>query len=70
MGTPDWMAIANACPIPMEALPTSGTSDEQAQFLPDYLAGVRESKDYDCYTCVERVLAMLEEAAASPVMEA
>jgi hypothetical protein len=66
----EWTAIANACPISVEELPIAGTPEEQAQFLRDYLARVRDRDDYECYACIERVLTKLESAETSPFMDA
>ncbi len=66
----EWTAITDACPISVEELPITGTPDEQAQFLRDYLAHVRDSEDYECYACIERVLTKLEAAETSPFMDA
>jgi hypothetical protein len=64
------MAIAGACPISVEELPLTGTPEEQARFLRDYLARVRDGEDYECYACIERVLTKLEAAETSPFMDA
>jgi hypothetical protein len=70
MVTHDLIAITSACPISVEELPITGTPDEQAQFLREYLAHARASGDYECYECVEHILTKLEAAETSPFMDA
>jgi hypothetical protein len=66
----DWETLTTVCDITIPELPTDKSPEEQLQFLRDYLARVRESTRYECYTYVERKVAELEEAANSPFMDA
>jgi hypothetical protein len=70
MNTTDWATLAKACPITPEALPLSRTPEEQLRFLREYLERARATGDYECYECVEHIVARLEVAAESPFMDA
>jgi hypothetical protein len=66
----DWESLAAVCDITMPELPLDKPPEEQLAFLRAYLARVRQSTRYDCYTYVERKVADLEAAAVSPFMDA
>jgi hypothetical protein len=66
----DWESLAAVCDITMPELPLDKSPEEQLAFLREYLARVRQSTRYDCYTYVERKVADLEAAAGSPFMDA
>src|SRR5260221_3264987 len=66
----DWESLAAVCDLTMPELPLDKSPEEQLAFLREYLARVRQSTRYDCYTYVERKVADLEAAASSPFMDA
>ena len=66
----DWESLAALCDLTMPELPLDKPPEEQLAFLRVYLARVRQSTRYDCYTYVERKVADLEAAAVSPFMDA
>ena len=66
----DWETLTTVCDITIPDLPIDQPPEEQLRFLRDYLARVRESTRYECYTYVERKVAELEAAVESPFMDA
>ncbi len=66
----DWETLTTVCDITIPELPVDKPLEEQLRFLRDYLARVRESTRYECYTYVERKVTALEAAVESPFMEA
>ena len=65
----DWQTLTTVCDITLPELPTDKPPEEQLRFLRDYLARVRASTRYECYTYVERKVAELEAAVDSPFMD-
>lgn len=65
----DWQTLTAVCDITLPELPTDKAPEEQLQFLRDYLARVRASTRYECYTYVERKVVELEAAIDSPFMD-
>ena len=70
MDEKDWETLTSVCDITIPELPIDKSPEEQLHFLRDYLARVRESTRYECYTYVERKVAELEAADDSPFMDA
>src|SRR5260221_9075871 len=66
----DWETLTLVCDITIPELPLDKSPEGQLRFLRDYLARVRESTRYECYTYVERKVAELEAAGDSPFMGA
>jgi len=65
----DWQTLTTVCDITLPELPTDKLPEEQLRFLRGYLARVRASTRYECYTYVERKVAELEGAVDSPFMD-
>ncbi len=70
MDEKDWETLTSICDITIPELPIDKSPEEQLQFLRDYLARVRDSTRYECYTYVERTVVQLEAADGSPFMDA
>ena len=70
MDEKDWETLTSVCDITIPELPIDKSPEQQLQFLRDYLARVRDSTRYECYSYVERKVAALEAATDSPFMEA
>lgn len=70
MDEKDWETLTSVCDITIPELPIDKSPEQQLQFLRDYLARVRDSTRYECYSYVERKVAALESATDSPFMEA
>jgi hypothetical protein len=66
----DWQTLAGVCDITLTELPIDKPPEEQLRFLRDYLARVRASTRYECYTYVEHKIAEMETAVDSPFMDA
>jgi hypothetical protein len=66
----DWQTLTSVCDITMPELPIDKPLEEQVRFLRNYLARVRASPRYECYTYVERKLTELEAAGDSPFLDA
>jgi hypothetical protein len=62
METKDWETQTTVCDSTISELPTNKPLEEQLRFLRDFLARVRETTRYECYTYVERKVAELEAA--------
>ncbi len=69
MESSDWNAMVSACDVVEADLPIGSTTDEQLNFLRAYLTHARETGEYECYECVERMLTTLEAAEDSPLMD-
>lgn len=65
----DWETLMMVCDITIPELPTDKSPEEQLQFMRDYLARVRDSTRYECYTYIERKVVELEAAKHSPFMD-
>ncbi len=70
MDEQDWETLTSVCDITIPELPIGKPPEEQLRFLREYLARVRESTRYECYTYVEWKVAELEAADGSPFMDA